>query len=182
MSLQAQDTFGFLYSINFPTGNTNDFISKTSFRGATFDYRHHIRPELSVGLSTGWYTLYERKGSDTYFIEEESLSLSGVQYRYLNSAPLLMIIDYHWSSEAMISPFLGLGIGTTYNRVNVRMGLYDAEISTWHFTLAPEAGIKVGGGFGAWGFVSARYNNNFSTSELETQSYITLNVGFLFEM
>jgi len=181
-SLRAQDTFGMFYSINFTTGNTNDFISKTSFRGFTFDYRHHIRPELSVGLSSGWYAFYERKDNDTYSISEEQLSFSGIQYRYLNSAPLLVIVDYHLTPEELISPFAGLGIGTTYNRVNVTMGLYETKESSWHFTLAPEIGVQVGRGSSleTWGFISARYNYNFSTSDLDTQGYITLNIGFMY--
>ena len=179
---RAQDTFGLLYTISFPTGNTNDYLSKASFRGVTLDFRHQITPEVAAGFSTGWYTFYERKDYDTYSVQGNEVTFSGIQYRYLNSAPLLALVDYYFKPDEAISPFAGLGIGSTYNRATISMGLYEVDIESWHFTLAPEVGVQFTGGIGASGFLSARYNYNFAGSDLETQSYISLNIGVLLGM
>src|SRR5690606_15609635 len=144
------------------------------------DYRYHITPEIAVGGSAAWYTFYERKGYDTYTATESTLSASGVQYRYLNSMPLLFVGDYYFNADQKLSPFLGLGIGTTYNRLDNQMGLYDVSVDSWHFTLAPEAGLRYGVGDEVWGYLSVRYNNSFETKELDAQSYLTVNVGIMF--
>lgn len=176
----SQNTFAVQYSINFPLGNTNDYISKTSFRGFSLDYRHHIMPNVAVGIGTGWYTFYEHKDYDTYNSSDNSFAITGVQYRYLNSFPILLAGDYYFSPEEKFSPFVGLGIGVTYNEVNTEMGQYYVDTDTWQFSLAPEVGVRIESVGSVWGFLSARYNNNFKTSELESQSYLTLNVGVMF--
>lgn len=168
------------YTINFPFGNTNDFISKTSFRGFTMDYRNHMMPEVAIGISVGWYAFYERKPDDTYSMNDDALTFSGKQYRYLNSVPMLFVVDYYKNPEEVLSPFAGLGIGTTYNRVDLEMGLYDVQIDSWHFTLAPEAGFRFGYDMGVSGYISARYNINFKTGELDSQSYLSLNIGLMY--
>lgn len=176
----AQSTMAVQYSMNFPMGDTQDFVGEPSFRGFTIDYRYHITPEIAVGASAAWYTFYERKDYDTYTTSDNTISASGIQYRYLNSMPLLFVGDYYFNADQQLSPFVGLAIGTTYNRLDNEMGLYDVNVDSWHFTLAPEAGLRYGVGDEVWGFVSARYNNSFETKELDAQSYLTVNVGVMF--
>ena len=60
------------------------------------------------------------------------------------------------------------------------MGQFYVDTDTWQFSLAPEVGVRNGATTGVWGLVSARYNNNFESSELDSQSYLTLNVGVMF--
>lgn len=179
-SAYSQSTFTAQYAINFPLGNTADYIEEASFRGISLDYRYFIQPNIAVGVGTGWYTFYEKQDYGTYSSDDGALSVSGVQYRYINSAPILFVGDYYFSPEEKMSPFVGLGIGVTYNEINTEMGQFYVDIDTWQFSLAPEVGIRIGGITGAWGFLSARYNNSFETSELDGQSYLTLNVGVMF--
>lgn len=179
-SAYAQSTVAVQYSMNFPMGNTQDFVGDPSFRGATIDYRYHITSEIAVGVSAAWYTFYERKDYDTYTVSDNTLSASGIQYRYLNSMPLLFVGNYYFNTDQKLSPFVGLGIGTTYNRIDNEMGLYDVSVDSWHFTLAPEAGLRYGVGDEVWGYLSVRYNNSFETNELDAQSYLTVNVGVMF--
>jgi opacity protein-like surface antigen len=176
----SQSTFTAQYAINFPLGNTADYIGETSFRGFSIDYRYFIQPNIAVGIGTGWYTFYEKQNYGTYSNNDGSLSISGVQYRYINSAPILFVGDYYFSPDEKMSPFVGLGIGVTYNEVNTEMGQFYVDIDTWQFSLAPEAGVKIGTDAEVSGFVSVRYNNNFETSELDAMSYLTLNVGLMF--
>jgi|SRR5687768_11340388 len=176
----SQSTFTVQYAMNFPLGNTSDYIGETSFRGISLDYRYHVQPNIALGIGTGWYTFYEQKDYGTYSSDDGALSVSGVQYRYINSLPILFVGDYYFSPEEKFSPFVGLGIGVTYNEINTEMGQFYVDIDTWQFSLAPEVGIRMGASTGVWGFLSARYNNCFETSELDGQSYLTLNIGLMF--
>ena len=176
----SQSTFTAQYAINFPLGNTADYIGATSFRGISLDYRYNLQPNIAIGVGTGWYTFYEQKDYGTYNNDDGSLAISGLQYRYINSAPILFVGDYYFSPEEKFSPFVGLGIGITYNEVRTQMSQYYVNTDSWQFSLAPEVGVMVAGTTGVSGFLSARYNSNFKTSELDAQSYLTLNVGVMF--
>src|SRR5688572_16301053 len=79
----SQSTFTAQYAVNFPLGNTADYIGKTSFRGISLDYRYFIQPDIAVGIGTGWYTFYEKQNYGTYTNDDGSLAISGVQYRYI---------------------------------------------------------------------------------------------------
>src|ERR1043165_7055111 len=99
-------TFGLSYSVNLPTGKTNDYIQKASFRGATVDFRYHLQKTFTIGISSGWYTFYEKKEYDTYTSGDNSLSASGVQYRYLNSVPVFFTADYYIKPDERVSYFI----------------------------------------------------------------------------
>lgn len=174
----AQNYAAFQYSINVPMGKTGDFISKPSFRGVTFDYRYEVTPSVMVGFSVGWYTFFEDAGYKTITSKNDQITASGHQYRYLNSVPLLFNVDYYFS-ESDLRPFVGLGLGTTYNRAEVQMGMYEMEWDPWQFTLAPEAGVayKLSESVSVLG--ALRYNVSFKSGDLDTQSFLGLNLGIL---
>lgn len=174
----AQSYASVQYSINFPMGNTADFISKPSFRGLTFDYRHEVTPRILIGLSAGWYTFYKEAGFDSYASKDESITATGQQFRYMNSVPLLVMADYYFSEEDL-KPFVGVGLGTTYNRVDVEMGMYTWRIDPWQFSVVPEAGLAYKIADGTSALVSVRYNVSFGSGDLDTQSFLGLNLGII---
>jgi outer membrane protein len=174
----AQSYASAQYSINFPMGNTADFISKPSFRGFTFDYRYEVTPRILVGLSAGWYTFYNEAGFDSYTSKDESITASGQQYRYMNSVPLLVMADYYFSEENL-KPFIGVGLGTTYNRADLEMGMYTWRVDPWQFSVAPEAGLAYRIAEGTSALVSVRYNVSFSSGDLDTQSFLGMNIGIV---
>src|SRR5688572_11241373 len=104
------------YTISFPLGNTKDFVTRTSFRGLTLDYRYLLNQNWRLGGSIGWYTFFNETDVLTYTTSEGQSSLTGKQFRYVNSMPLLAFADYYFHSAQRITPFAGLGIGTIYNR------------------------------------------------------------------
>ncbi|MEJ1239548.1 outer membrane beta-barrel protein [Chryseolinea sp. T2] len=177
-SALAQSYASAQYSINFPMGNTADFISKPSFRGLTFDYRYEVTPRILVGVSAGWYTFYNEAGYDSYTSKDESITASGQQFRYMNSVPLLVMADYYFS-EADLKPFVGVGLGTTYNRVDLEMGMYTWRADPWQFSVAPEAGLAYKIAEGTSALVSVRYNMSFSSRDLDSQSFLGLNLGLV---
>lgn len=174
----AQNYASIQYSINFPMGKTADYISKPSFRGATFDYRYEVTPSVLLGFSVGWYTFYQDAGYDSYTSKNDEITATGQQFRYMNSVPLLFAVDYYLNEEDF-RPFVGLALGTTYNRVDLEMGMYNLRWDPWQFTLAPEAGLayKITGGTSA--VASVRYNISFKSGDLDTQSFLGLNIGIV---
>lgn len=167
------------YSIGFGTGDMGDFIKKASFRGISFDYRYAVQPNIAVGFSAGWNTFYEEKASDTYTVD--NASLTGKQYRYSNNVPLLATVTYLLSPDEFFCPYAALGIGTMYARRNTDMNLYTLEQEGWPFVIQPEVGVRLQAADNVGVLVSLKYLNGFKAGDFNSaQSYFTLNVGLAF--
>jgi opacity protein-like surface antigen len=103
-------------------------------------------------------------------VKFDFIAASGRQFRYVNTVPILVVADYVIGGEdQMAKPFAGLGIGTTYTHQDTQMGQLTFRDDDWQFTLAPEVGVKIGVQEGINGYLSARYNNSFSTTYMDKQ-------------
>jgi len=180
-ALNAQSNTTFAYSIGFSTGDLNDFIGQASFRGISIDYRKLVQPNIGVGVNFAWNIFYEEVGKATYTVDNSSLT--GKQYRYSNHFPMILGATYYLSPGEPMSPFFGLGIGTIYTLRNTDMNLYTYEQEAWNFALQPEVGFMYTIDDASALSVSAKYNYGFQAgNELDgAQSYISLNVGFVFK-
>jgi len=180
ISASAQSSsFSFQYSMGFAAGEMNDFISNTSFRGATLEWRKYVQPNVTVGIETGWNVFYKALPTDTY--TSGNTSLTGKQYRYQNQVPLLAAANYFLKTDEKIRPFVGLGMGTMYSRRNTDMNLYTIEQEAWHFALRPEIGLLYSMSDMTSAYLGVKYYTGFKAGEFDTsQSYFAINVGFVF--
>lgn len=177
--IQAQGGYTAIqYVVSFGSGDLGDYISKTSFRGAVFEYQRNISKNVSAGVELGWNTFYEKKDYDTYTFE--SASLSGIQYRYSNSFPILVTAEYNLKPDDMLKPYANFGIGTMYTKRNTDMGMWTLEEKAWHFALKPEIGMLLEVKPGAAFKIAAKYYVGFKSGDLETQSYFSISGGFAF--
>ena len=177
--VKAQSGYtSFQYVMGFGVGDLGDFISKASFRGATFDYQKEFSPKTSMGLELSWSTFYEKMEYGTYTVEP--YSLSGIQYRYSNMFPMLATAEYYLISDAAIKPYINLGIGTMYTIRNTDMGTWTLEEKAWQFALKPEIGLIYDLGGNADLKLEAKYYTGIKTSKLETQSFFAISTGLVF--
>jgi opacity protein-like surface antigen len=174
-----QRFFSLQYSIGFGSGDVGDFISSASFRGISMEFREMVTPQIGVGGEVGWNVFYERRAYDSY--TSGAQTLTGVQYRYINAVPILAAVDYYFKPEEKINPFVGLGIGTLYNKRNTDMNLYTIETDVWQFALRPEAGVRVMASDNVEFILVGKYFNGFKTSDSDGQSYFTFNIGMVFK-
>lgn len=176
----TQNTYlDFAYSIGFGTGDMGDFVNKASFRGISFDYRYAVQPNIAIGFNLAWNAFYEEKGSDTYTVD--NASLTGKQFRYSNNVPILATGTYLFSPDELLCPYVALGIGTMYARRNTDMNLYTLEQEGWPFVLQPEAGVRIQAADKVGVLMNVKYLNGFTAGDFDaTQSYITINLGLAF--
>ncbi len=92
--VQAQDTVTVVdYAISVPTGDTKEYIDKTSFRGISLDIRKFLGGEnkVSVGGRVAWHVFDSGAISQTIPIRTDDLNgdVSGTQFRYINSFPMM---------------------------------------------------------------------------------------------
>lgn len=180
--VQAQSGYTSIqYVIGFGTGDLGSFISKASFRGAVFEYQRNINPNLSAGLEIGWNTFYEKKDYDTY--TQETVSVSGLQYRYSSHLPLLATVEYNLKPEGPFKPYVNLGIGTMYTKRDTDMGQWRLAQEAWHFALKPELGLLYELNFSTDLKASAKYYTGFAGGDLESsQSYFAITAGIAFKL
>ena len=177
----------YTYDIAFGTGETSDFIGQTSFRGMSITGQSFISEHISLGGQFTWNTFYEKLDNELAefdFIDDDedrvTGALYGTQFRYINSFPLLVTAKYFNKNPVFenFSVFGGLGAGTTIIKRRLEIGIFSADETKWHFTLAPEAGLVYGLGEGFKFFLSGQYFYSFKTSETPSHSHFSLHLGF----
>jgi len=178
-SVKAQgQIFSIQYSMGFGTGNTNEFISAPSFRGLTFEYKKFITPNHAVGFETTYNFFYERKDYATY--TDDNQSLSGVQFRYLHSVPLLASYDYFLKPNEKYNPYVGIGIGCNLVDQRLDMGIYSITNDAAQFAFRPEIGVLIKANRNLDLVVAGKYFVSTESDGMDGQSYFALNLGFAF--
>jgi opacity protein-like surface antigen len=164
-----------------PLGNTADYISNTSFRGASLEVGTALNENLSVGIGGSWHVFYQNKGYTTIEMSRTSV-LSGMQYRYINAFPIMAIGRYLFNSQGIFTPFIGTGIGTAYVEHRTDIGSVPFGSNAWHLAVAPEAGAILEVGYRTNLFVNARFTNAFRTRDMDNLSMAGINLGFTYSL
>lgn len=167
------------YSMGLGTGDLGNYASNLSGRGFAIDYRKMVKPNIGVGFYTGMNTFYDERPFDTYSIDNRTLS--GRQFRYVNSFPLMIAADYYVNTGEDLVPFFGLGVGTIYNKRRTDMGIFQLEQDAWSLAFAPQVGFYYSVNRNNGIAVSAKYNLGLAAGDFDSsQSYLSLNIGFIF--
>ena len=172
----GQSMHGISYNTSLTIGETNDYISRFSWRGFGIDGKYFINDNMTLGWTTGWNTFYEPvSGSFT----EGTQTLTGTQYRYINTIPILMTYNFFLNEDGEIQPFFGIAAGTYWIERKTTAGLFSSTKDNWHFGLTPEVGILFPMNLQSNFYVTVRYNNAFPSNDSITYSYLGFNFGFL---
>ena len=178
---QAQtqtSNFRISWSVAIPTGDLSDYIGETSLRGGSLEYNWRPKPNLEVGIESGWNLLYERADDKVYTYE--TASVSGVQYRYTNTIPIIAGVKMLGKAKSGLIPYGGVGLGTVYINRNTDFGLYRITNNTWQFSVRPELGLRYDYQPGKGIILGAKYYLNSANDELGAQSYVAINLGLVF--
>ena len=106
------------------------------------------------------------------------VTLTGKQYRYVNTIPILASVRYHWGDYDGVRFFGGLSSGLYYMDRRVEMGLFASDTETGQFGIAPTAGLLVPASSGGGLQIECQYHNVFESNKGDSFSYFNFNVGF----
>lgn len=175
----GQKFIGLSYKVAAPVGNTSDYIDKISFRGLEAELRTFLTERVSLGGSLGWQAYYESTGEQV--IRGEDFALSGKQWRYINSFPLMLTGHYYSRPGGSFQFYGGLGLGIVHNIRRTDVGLYTFEESAWNFGLAPEVGVLVPVGITGDLHFALKYNQSFSGGDIDDDlGALALKLGYVF--
>jgi len=175
---QRHSVFILSYPIAFPMGDLKDYISNTSFRGISLEFGKEVRPNLIAEIETGWNVFYQDQPEDVY--TEGTASISGKQFRYTNSVPIIAGAKWVLKSHNNLVPYAGLGLGTMYSDRSTDFGLYRISTDAWQFCVRPELGITFKSRNGPSAMLGVKYYSSFNSSDLDGQSFLTVNIGVVF--
>ena len=159
-------------------GDLGDYIDKQSFRGINLEWGKEIKPNLIASLETGWNVFYKDVPEQVY--TEGTASFSGKQFRYTNSVPIIVGAKWVLKSSNNLVPYAGLGLGTMYSDRSTDFGLYRISTDAWQFCVRPELGITFKSRNGPAAMLGVKYYSSFNSSDLDGQSFLTVNIGVVF--
>lgn len=175
---QHHSIFIVSYPIGFPMGDLSDYIDKTSFRGINLEWGKEVKPNLIAEIETGWNVFYQEQPEQVY--TEGTASFSGKQFRYTNSVPIIAGAKWVLKSHNNLVPYAGLGLGTMYSDRSTDFGLYRISTDAWQFCIRPELGITFKSRNGPAAMLGVKYYSSFNSSDLDGQSFLTVNIGIVF--
>ena len=144
---EGDQLWGFSYSFGFPSGDFENFIEETSFRGFHIDYEYLVRDNLSVGFN-GSYTLYnqtDERSSYTFERGNTGGAISAKIWRYTHLVPLHLTGKYYFAPDPgnWAHIFGALGAGMSYINQEAWIGLSTIREESWRFSMAPELGLDL---------------------------------------
>jgi len=184
---QAQDwwwgiTYNMSATSSLPASSDYDtnFVDDFSFRGIGLEARYvpDRGGNLSYGFSGSWNVLNEQTDE---IVHLPSADLSGDQFRYFNSVPLLANAHYYFGSRGGIRPYAGLNVGTYWIERRVDVSVVSIQDDSWHLGWAPEVGVVVPLGRPEVALLAnVKYNWAFSAGGSGDQKYWGFNIGFVY--
>lgn len=184
----ANESMTFLtWNISFPNGDTKEFTQdSSSFRGVAVEFRYFVAPNFSIGGYGAWH-VFNGTTEEVIAIENEEFKgdVSGKQWRYLNSWPIMVNAHFYTGQAGGTRLFIGAGAGLIGLQERIDMGILAFEQMKWHFGIAPEIGFALPVDYNMSLIVSGKYHYAFSSGdrmsgEAATHSYISLNIGLSF--
>jgi len=175
---QHHGIFIISYPVAFPMGDLSDYTNATSFRGINMEWGREVKPNLIAEIETGWNVFYQREPDAVY--KQGTASISGVQYRYTNSVPILAGAKWVLKSKNNLVPYAGLALGTMYSDRATDFGLYRISTDAWQFCVRPELGITFKSRNGPSAMLGVKYYSSFNSNDLDGQSFLTINLGVVF--
>jgi len=173
-SLPAQTWYVLSYQPAQPLGNTKEFAGNFGWRGIGFDFKKQVKPSVTVGLSFGWQVIDEQTDET---VSAFGLDISGDQFRYVNSFPVLANVSYFFGKEGGTRPYVAANVGTYIMEHQLEIGLYALHETNWHFGFGPEAGIAIPVRPDLAAVLSSRYNYALSAGNVDDQSYVSFGLG-----
>jgi opacity protein-like surface antigen len=171
---QSRSWWGVSFQPAIPLSNTKEFTDNFAWRGVGVDFKKQIKPNVAVGLSFGWQ-VFDEQTDDV--VSAFGLDISGDQFRYVNSWPILANVSYFFGKEGHARPYVAGNVGTYIMEHQLEIGLYAIHETNWHFGFAPEAGVAFPLHSNVTAFVNSRYNYTLAAGSVDDQSYLSFSLG-----
>lgn len=178
----TRDKFFVSWEIAIPTNN--DYLNKTSAAGGRVEYRHMIRPNVSIGIGASWNSFEQYTSRKTYQKPDGNGAITTDVVKDIYTVPVTASIHYYLGKpQGRVNPYIGIGIGTQYSEQDAYFNIYDISDMNWGFCVRPEVGLILPFNRGVGAYVSAAYNFSTNTNDyfdINNIKHFAFNVGLVF--
>lgn len=155
-------------------GETAEFTKDFSPRGIDFEVNRFIAEDMSVGFVVSWNVFRDKIVGES--VEYKELLVTGTQFRYSNLVPLNINFKKYFEVSD-ISPYIGVGVGTSYAKQQNEIGVFSLTDDKWLFNVAPEIGMLYELSRMNVLSLKVKYNYSPKAGDFPSQSYISFGVG-----
>jgi hypothetical protein len=192
--LAQQRIFSLTYNVSSPQGELHQYIDRTSFRGIGLSSRHFVNSNLALGALLS-LEVYNQKIDALFSVQGNidtdgegigrsiTADVSGVQFRYFNTIPILFTTHYYFGDEWQTRFYAGLGIGPYRTLQRTEIGLVAITNNHWQLGIAPEVGVNLPLGLTDTALnLGIRYHHAFQVGNSLEVSYLSfmLGLGFMY--
>src|SRR3954464_7592976 len=100
---QKKDVFGMYWDMNLPTNG--GYLTKFSFSGMKFEYRHFFKDDFSAGLATNWDSYSQYFHRQTYVKEDGNYAVTSDFVAHVYTLPLTVTAHHYFPRKGSIRPF-----------------------------------------------------------------------------
>ncbi len=169
------------YDMSIPLGETSEFISATSFRGASIKVGRYLTDNLAADMRFSWATFYEARDFETYTSDDGTSAVTGKQYKYINSFPWTLGLTYFLNSSSDFQFYVAGGLGAYKINERTDMGIYYVQDKIWHFGLYPEIGMIYDISYSLGLNLFARYDYALAAKNTTAHSWVAIGIGLHFK-
>jgi hypothetical protein len=158
-------------------GDSFEFTPRYGFIGFNGEVMLHVRPEISIGLSSGYQVFL---GQERSTVTLGDAAINAFQFRYLDTVPIFAVGRYFVDivPELTFSP--ALGIGAVYTNREIDIGILGVYEDAWHFGVAPQLALVLHTD-GPDPLLGVKYTFAPGGSETPTEMWFTAEIGLLFD-
>ena len=177
------------YNISTPMGSfKNDYISKTSFRGATGEISYTFNPKFSLGLQSGYQNYYQKFGRQLYKLDGNQ-TVSAVLTNSMDIIPILLRGSFYplgTNTSAIVQPYVSAGAGINFVNYGQYLGEFGGMEGSTGFAAQAGAGIQIpfGKRVAQTGIkLGVTYNySNYNRNDISKLNNIGINAGVVFPL
>jgi hypothetical protein len=171
--------YTFSWNMVFPMGDFHDWVGEAGLAGFDMGGRYFIKGGLAVGFNISWDRVSAEYVNTTYTLPDKGIAVTATNYRFTWMVPFQAVVAYHFNPDKMISPYIGLGIGSDYMEHHLMIQEYDIYKERWDFSLTPEIGALVKfGNYSNWGGLVS-FNYKWTTNQIVIYEKTSSNLSML---
>jgi len=192
LSLSAQNGGVFIANLSMGlSSGSNSLLSKPSVPGFSVEGQFFVSDQVTIGGILGWNLLYKNYG----YVKETNgtTTVSGNKRTFSTVIPAMLTAHYYFFkkrqvlpyqfkevSPGIITPYLGVGLGSYIMTVESLMGDSDITNDYISFGIAPEVGISANFGNGLGVNFNIKYNIATKSGDNASTSWFLVNLGFAY--
>jgi hypothetical protein len=142
--LRAQNTFRVSYQIAVPSGETQDFIEMTAFRGIAFEYYNQVSPGIHMGLEAGWNFFHKEYERQTYQTDFGAVNMKQWRYKHVVPVTFNTLIEAYRADR--ITFYWKYGLGAYWVNDEIWAGISTIRDNSVRFGMVPGVGFTIGRG------------------------------------